>query len=320
LRTDDLGLVPALTRPRRLRSGDRVAVVAPSGPVRADRLAKGCVILRTWGLDVVVGPHVTAVDDGLAYLAGDDQGRASDLQSAWLDPTVVGIVCARGGYGAERILELLDWSAMRAAGLKVFAGYSDITALHEAFALSLGLVTLHSPMAAAQAFLADDRTAELFRRTLFQPGSMQTLTSPTAETLVPGRAYGVTVGGCLSVLASSIGTPTGRRSVAGGILLLEDVAEEPYRLDRMLTHLLRSGWLDGVAGVAFGSLFGCGPADLLRELIVDRLGGLDVPIVWELGFGHGPSSLTVPLGVPATLDADPATNTATLTLDVPALW
>ena len=294
-------------------------MVAPSGPVSADRLAAGCVILRRWGLDVVVGPHATAGDDRLAYLAGDDQHRASDLQSAWLDPTMAGVVCARGGYGAERILELLDWSAMRAAGPKVFAGYSDVTALHEAFALSLGLVTLYSPMAAAQVFVTDDRTAELFRRTLFFPKSMQTLTSPTAETLVPGTAHGVTVGGCLSLLASSIGTPTGRRSVAGGILLLEDVAEEPYRLDRMLTHLLRSRWLDGVAGIAVGSLFGCGPADQLRAVMLDRLGGLGVPIVWELGFGHCRTSLTVPLGVPATLDADPATNTATLTLDVPAL-
>jgi muramoyltetrapeptide carboxypeptidase len=154
---------------------------------------------------------------------------------------------------------------------------------------------------------------------LFEPESVQTITSPTAEILVPGTAHGVTVGGCLSLLVSAIGTLSGRRNVAGGILLLEDVAEEPYRLDRMLTHLVRSGWLEGVAGVAFGSLFGCGPADQLRDLVFERLGSLGVPIVWELGFGHGPSSLTVPLGVPAMLDADPRTSAATLTLDVPAL-
>jgi muramoyltetrapeptide carboxypeptidase len=296
-----------------------VAIVAPSGPVREDQLTKGCAILRGWGLDVAVAPHVTAVDDRFPYLAGADRDRASDLQAAWLDSTVAGVVCARGGYGAERILRLLDWTEMRTAGPKVLAGYSDVTALHEAFALRLGLATLHAPMAAAQVFVSDDLTADLFRRTLFDPEAMQTITSPTAEVLAPGTARGVTVGGCLSLLASAIGTPTGRRSVAGGIVLLEDVAEEPYRLDRMLTHLLRSGWLDGVAGIAFGSLFGCGPADLLRALILDRLGGLDVPIVWDLGFGHGPSSLTVPLGVPATLDADSDADTAALTLDVPAL-
>jgi muramoyltetrapeptide carboxypeptidase len=308
-----------LTRPRRLQAGDRIAVVAPSGPVCADRLSKGCAILRSWGLDVVVGRHVADVDNRFGYLAGTDQDRASDLQEAWLDPTVAGVICARGGYGSERIVERLDWGAIRAAGPKVFAGYSDVTALHEAFALRMGLATLHSPMAAAQVFVSDDLTAEMFRRTLFEPESVLTITSSTAETLVPGSARGVTVGGCLSLLVSAIGTPTGRQSVSGGILLLEDVAEEPYRLDRMLTHLRRSGWFDGVAGIAFGSLIGCGPADVRRDLVLDRLGGLGVPLGWEFGFGHCPSSLTVPLGVPATLIADPDANTATLTLDVPAL-
>ena len=296
-----------------------MAIVAPSGPVRKDHLAKGRAILQAWGLDVVVGAHVTAVYDRLPYLAGADGDRAGDLQAAWLDPTVAGVVCARGGYGAERVVDLLDWAAMRAAGPKVFAGYSDVTALHEAFALNLGLATLHSPMAAAQVFVSDDLTAEMFRRTLFEPESMQLITSSSAETVVPGTARGVTVGGCLSLLASAIGTPTGRSGVAGGILLLEDVAEQPYRLDRLLTQLHRSGWLDGVAGIAVGSLFGCGPVNQLRALILDRLGGLGVPLVWELGFGHGPSSVTVPLGVPATLTADSDAGTAVVTLDVPAL-
>jgi muramoyltetrapeptide carboxypeptidase len=294
-------------------------VVAPSGPVRDDLLARGCEILRGWGLDVVVGRHVMALDGTFGYLAGADRDRVSDLHAAWLDPSVAGVVCARGGYGAERILDLLDWSALRDAGPKVFAGFSDVTALHEAFALNLGLATLHSPMAAGQVFVTDELTAQLFRCTLFEPESVQVLTSPTAATLVPGRARGVTVGGCLTLLASTIGTPTGRPGVAGGILLLEDVAEAPYRLDRMLTQLLRSRWLDGVAGIVFGSLFGCGPPDRLRELVLDRLGGLGVPMAWDLGFGHCPSSLTVPLGVSATLVADPAAGPPTLTLDSPAL-
>jgi muramoyltetrapeptide carboxypeptidase len=296
-----------------------VAIVAPSGPVREDRLSKGRAILRGWCLDVVVAPHVTVVDDRFRYLAGADPDRAADLQAAWLDPTVAAVVCARGGYGAERVVDSLDWAAMEDVEAKVFAGYSDVTALHEAFALRLGVATLYSPMAAAHVFVSDDLTAELFRRTLFEPESVRTITSPTATTLVPGTARGVTVGGCLSLLASAIGTPTGRRNVAGGILLLEDVAEEPYRLDRLLTQLLRSGWLEGVAGIAIGSLFGCGPADQLRALLLDRLGGLGVPVVSELGFGHGPSSVTVPLGVPATLTAALDAGAATLTLDVPAL-
>jgi muramoyltetrapeptide carboxypeptidase len=306
-------LVP-LTRPPRLRPGDRVAVVAPSGPVPEDRLEAGCAILRRWGLDVALAPHVTDVLEGLGYLAGNDADRAADLEAAWLDPGIAGVLCARGGYGAQRMADLLDWSAMREAGPKVFAGYSDITALHEAFATQLGLVTLHAPMVAAASFVEDGRTAELCRQMLFEPEAALVLGSTTAETLVPGTATGVTVGGCLSILAADVGAPTARTGASGGIVVLEDLEEELYRLDRMLTQLLRAGWFDGVAGIALGSWVDC--EDGVRELAVDRLGGLGVPMVWELGFGHCPSTLTVPLGVPATLDAD----AAILTLDVPALF
>ena len=304
--------VPALTRPRRLAAGDRVVVVSPSGPVPKDRLDIGCAILRGWGLDVVVAPHALDVHDRFGYLAGGDADRAGDLQDAWLDPSVAAVLCARGGYGVQRILDRLDWSAMRGVAPKVLAGYSDITALHEAFATRLGVATLHAPMVGAHVFVSDDRTAELFRRTLFEPESVQTLTSSTAHRLVPGVAHGVTLGGCLAVLAAALGTATGRDCAEGGILLLEDVDEKVYRIDGFLTHLLRAGWLDGVAGVALGSWKDCEPVE---ELLLDRLAGLGVPVVAELGFGHADSSLTVPLGVPASLDAD----AATLTVDVPAL-
>ena len=304
--------VPALTRPRRLEAGDRVVVVSPSGPVPKDRLDTGCAILRGWGLDVVVAPHALDVHDRFAYLGGSDADRAGDLQDAWLDPSVAAVLCARGGYGVQRILDRLDWSAMRGVAPKVVAGYSDITALHEAFATRLGVATLYAPMVGARVFLTDDRTAELFRRTLFEPESVRTLTSPTARTLVPGTARGVTVGGCLGLLAAGLGTATGRGSARGGILLLEDVDEKAYRIDGHLTHLLRAGWFDGVAGVVLGSWKDCEPVE---DVMLDRLAGLGVPVVSELGFGHGDSSLTVPLGLPATLDAD----AVTLTVDVPAL-
>jgi muramoyltetrapeptide carboxypeptidase len=304
--------VPALTRPRRLEPGDRVAVVSPSGPVPKDRLDSGCAILRGWGLDVVVAPHALDVHDRFAYLGGSDADRARDLQEAWLDPSVAAVLCARGGYGVQRILDRLDWSAMRGVAPKVVAGYSDITALHEAVATRLGVATLYAPMVGARVFLTDDRTAELFRRTLFEPESVRTLTSPTARTLVPGTARGVTVGGCLGLLAAGLGTSTGRGSARGGILLLEDVDEKAYRIDGHLTHLLRAGWFDGVAGVVLGSWQDCEPVE---DVMLDRLAGLGVPVVSELGFGHGDSSLTVPLGLPATLDA----GAVTLTVDVPAL-
>ncbi|MGW4897764.1 S66 peptidase family protein [Kitasatospora sp. NPDC004240] len=304
-----------LTRPPHLRPGDRVAVVAPSSPVDALRLTEGCAVLRSWGLEVTVGPHVLDTHPTLGHLAGTDADRAADLRDAWLDPTVAAVICARGGYGVHRMVDLLDWDALRAAPPKVLIGFSDATSLHEAFAQRLGLVTLYGPMTAATTFTADGPTAEHLRRTLFDPAATTVLTSATAGTLIPGRARGVTAGGCASVLAAERGTPSARPSYAGALLVLEDVNEQPYQLDRILTQLLRTGTFDGVTGVALGSWDGCGRPDRVRDVMLDRLGPLGVPVLWELGFGHCPSTLTVPLGVPALLDAD----AGTLTLDRPAL-
>jgi muramoyltetrapeptide carboxypeptidase len=304
-----------LTRPRRLVPGDRVVIVAPSGPVPRERLDSGLDILRGWDLDPVVAPHVLDRHPRLGYLAGEDRARARDLQEAWCDPSAAAVLCARGGYGAQRVIDLLDWDAMRAAGPKVLCGFSDITALQEAFAVRLGLSTLHGTMTAVASFLKDAPTQEHLRATLFEPETVRTITGPAARPLVPGTATGVTLGGCVSLLAAGLGTPHSRSGADGGILLIEDVGEEPYRLDRVLTQLLRSGWLDGVAGIALGSWVRCGPYEDVRAVLFDRLGGLGVPIVEELGFGHCDSSLTMPLGVPAVLDAD----AGTLTLQVPAL-
>jgi muramoyltetrapeptide carboxypeptidase len=308
--------VPALLRPRRLVAGDRVAVVAPCGAVLQDRLDHGVEILESWGLRVELMPHVLSGHPELPYLAAQDRHRAADLQRAWLDPDIAAVVCARGGYGAQRVVDLLDWSAMAAAVPKPLVGYSDVTALHEALAVRLGLSSLHGPMAAAAVFGADPATAEHLRLTLFEPERVQVLSSPTAECLIPGRASGVTAGGCLTLLAADRGTPYARTSFAGAILAIEDVDEDLYALDRMLTQLLRSGALVGVAGIILGSWQDCRPSlARIRGLMLERLAPLGVPVLWELGFGHGPSSLTLPLGLPAVLDAD----AGTLTLDLPAL-
>ncbi|MBD0711991.1 MULTISPECIES: LD-carboxypeptidase [unclassified Streptomyces] len=304
-----------LVRPPRLRPGARVAIVAPSGPVPEERLKAGLDILRGWDLDAVPAPHVLDVHPDLGYLAGTDRDRARDLTEAWCDPSVDAVICARGGYGVQRMADLVDWRAVRAAGPKVFVGYSDVTALHEAFAVRAGLVTLHGPMIAAGTFLSDPGTRESLRATLFAPETVRTLGLDTARALAPGRARGVTLGGCVSILAADLGTPWARPSARGGLLLLEDVGEEPYRLDRILTQLLRSGWLDGVAGIGLGSWAECGPYEEVRAVLADRLGGLGVPVVEEMGFGHGETALTMPLGVPGVLDAEEGT----LTLDVPAL-
>ncbi|MGW1353260.1 LD-carboxypeptidase [Streptomyces sp. sk2.1] len=308
-----------LTRPARLRPGARVAVVAPSGPVPADRLEAGLDVLRGWGLEPVEAPHVRDIHPELDYLGGADAARARGLQEAWCDPSVDAVICARGGYGAHRMVDLVDWTAMRAAGPKVFVGYSDITVLHEAFARHLGIVTLHGPMAATETFLKDPDTQESLRATLFEPETVRTLGLPGAGTLVPGRAEGVTYGGCVSLLAADLGTPHARTSARGGLLVIEDTTEDPYSVDRILTQLLRSGALAGVAGVACGSWAGCGPYEEVRAVLLDRLGPLGVPVVEELGFGHGPTTLTIPLGVPAVLDAPADGGPATLTAQLPAL-
>ena len=303
-----------LVRPSRLAPGARVAVVAPSGPVPEERVQAGLDVLRGWDLDPVVGPHVLDRHGELGYLAGSDADRAADLQNAWCDPAVDAVLCARGGYGAQRMVDLLDWAAMRAAGPKVFAGFSDVTVLHQAFATRLGLVTLYGPAAAGVDFIKNARAQEQLRATLFAPESVRTLTSGGGA-LVPGRARGVTLGGCLSLLASDLGTPHAPAGARGGLLLIEDVGEQAYCIDRMLTQLLRSGWLDGVKGVVLGSWDRCGPYDEVRAVLADRLGGLGVPVVEEFGFGHCEGASTIPLGVAAELDA----GAGTLTLDEPAL-
>jgi muramoyltetrapeptide carboxypeptidase len=301
-----------LISPPRLHPGDTVAVVAPSGPVPTERLEIGVAHLREWGLDVQVMPHVRDTHPGHAYLAGSDRARATDFQEAWLDPDVRAVIVARGGYGAARMVDLVDWDALAATDPKVLVGYSDCTVLHQAVAVHLGLVSLHGPMSGTVSFLKSEAAREHLRRTLFEPETAQTITDPRAHTLVGGRARGITTGGCVSLLATSIGVGATLPSGAGGIVLLEDVDERAYRIDSFLTHLLRSGWFDGVLGVVLGSWQDCDPAE---PVIMDLLGPLGVPILGELGFGHGPDPVTVPLGVSAELDAD----AGTLTLDQPAL-
>jgi muramoyltetrapeptide carboxypeptidase len=304
--------ITALRRPRRLVPGDRVAVVAPSGPLDADRLARGVAVLESWDLEVVTGAHAL---DRAAHLAGTDEDRAADLQQAWCDPSVAAVLCARGGSGATRLLDLLDWDAMLRAEPKAFVGYSDATALHEALATRLGLSSLFGPMPAALPFggeSPDLASLDHLRRTLFQPEQVQVLRADDTTCVVPGRATGVTVGGTLALLASTIGTAESR-SGDGGIVVLEDITEPAYRLDNLLTQLLRSGWFDGVRGVVLGTWVDCG--DDALDTVSSRLRTLGVPLLAGLPFGHGVPQLTVPLGIEAELDAD----AGTLTMAVPAL-
>jgi len=291
-------------KPPKVRPGDTIALVAPAGPVPADLVEKALPVLTGWGVEVRVGDCVRAAPD--SYLSAPDEARVAEFTQAWLDPGVTCVLAARGGYGSQRILDLLDWETLRAAGPKMFAGSSDVTAMHRAVNVHLGLETLFSPMPAS--ILFDAVAAEHLRLSLFEPDSVRTIPSSAASPLVPGTATGTLIGGNLALLASGLGTPE-QGSAREAIVLLEDITERPYRIDRMVTQLLRSGWFDGVQGIVLGSWEGCGDPAAIRDLMLERLGPLAVPMVWDFGFGHVPASPTIPLGARATLDAGAGTLT-----------
>lgn len=307
----------SLVRAERLRPGSRVAVVSPAGPVPDERLDAGVAVLRAWGLDVVVMDHVRGNHPDLPYLAADDASRVDDLTRAWCDPDVGAVLCARGGYGVQRLLDLLDWEALAAAGPKVLVGFSDVTALHQALGARLGLSTIHGPVV-AQLGDGDEESRAHLRTMLFEPDQALVLTPRPCEVLVAGQAEGVLTGGNIALLAAQVGTD-GSFDAAGSIAVLEETGEEPYQLDRLLTQLLRSGWFDDVRGIVVGRLTGCGPPDVVRAVIGDRLAPLGVPLITGAPFGHDQPNLAFPCGVPATLDASDADAGGTLVLRAPAL-
>jgi muramoyltetrapeptide carboxypeptidase len=303
----------SLARPRALRPGDRLAVLCVSGPVDPVPLAAGLDALRFAGLEPVTFPSLTDPGTMRPYLAGDDAMRAGDLRAALTDPGLAGILFARGGYGAQRTLEAMDWDGLAGVPPKVLAGYSDVTAVLEAAAVRLGWASLFSPMPAAQpprCTAIQSRAAHYsfgsLLRTLLRPAEATVIGYPRAVPVVPGTARGVTVGGTLSLLTSSLGSDTSRLA-RGGILLLEDIGEEPYRIDRMLTQLRRSGYLDGVAGIVTGTFENCGPPELIQDILAERLGALAVPMLAWANVGHGGPFQTFPLGIAAELDASQAT-------------
>jgi muramoyltetrapeptide carboxypeptidase len=302
--------------PPPLQAGDKIAVVAPSGPADPARLERGCSVLRRLGLDVVVGEHALARAPAgpnggrLRYLAAADADRAADLQDAWCDPAVAAVLCARGGYGAARVLDHLDWAALGEAPPKLLHGSSDITALHAVFGGRLGVPTSYGPMVASLIADAEPEALAHLKAGLFGAGA------PVRGThaLRAGRVRGPLTGGNLALLASLLGTPYAPEPATGRIAFLEDVDEAPYRVDRMLTQLRQAGWFDGVAGIVLGTWVGCGDLD---AVFADRLLPLGVPILAGVPVGHGPRQLTVRLGAPALLDAGALTLSAEAAMALP---
>lgn len=289
-----------MRKPRALRPGDTVAVVAPASPAPAAAVERGIARLEAWGLRVVRGRHLAA---RRGYLAGSDAERAADLMDALTDPAVRAVLCVRGGYGTPRLLDRLDYAAL-APHPKIVVGYSDITALLLALHRRAGWLVFHGPMVAADlgAEAASAYTLEHLWRALFRPAPLGRVAHPPSGSspvvIRPGLATGRLTGGNLSLVAATLGTPYEIRT-RGRILFLEDVGEAPYRVDRLLTHLGNAGRLDGVAGIAYGEA-----EEGVLEVLEDRLGGLAVPVVAGLAVGHGPHKATLPLGVRAALDAD----------------
>jgi muramoyltetrapeptide carboxypeptidase len=288
----------------RIRRGDVVGVVAPSGVVEETRLKAGIGVLEELGLRVVVGDSVLA---RRAYLAGSDIERRTDLQRMLDDPGIRGVFCARGGFGSQRLVPSLDLSAVRRTPKPVM-GYSDATALLAALA-GAGMVGFHGPMVAADMArgLCPSSLGHL-DRLLSDPAYRWDAEAPIV--IRPGRARGRLAGGCLSVLVTLLGTPWAP-DLDGAVVFLEDVHEWPYRLDRLLTQLRQSGSLDRVAGVVFGTMEACRSLDGVCAVDVVRDAFADAPYPVALGLPAGHTvvetdveNLALPFGVQVELDAD----------------
>ncbi|HEX6910362.1 MAG TPA: LD-carboxypeptidase [Longimicrobium sp.] len=294
-----------MIRPPALKPGSRVALVAAAGPIPAGGVDRAVERVRAFGWEPVAGQHCRG---RAGYLSGSDAERAADLNDALRDPSIDAVWLLRGGYGTMRILDDIDWPAL-ARHPKALIGYSDNTAVHLA-ANAVGVVAFHGPHPHTPAFPDFARDGLLRVLASTEPaGVLPVAPGERAETLAGGVAEGPLVGGNLSLLSATMGTPYAVQP-EGAILFIEEVGEQPYRLDRLLAHLRLAGVLDAVAGIAVGGVTET-PGDdgdaLAREVLHDALGRLDVPVAIGFPFGHLDDSWTLPVGVRARLDADAGT-------------
>lgn len=296
---------PELQIARRVRSVSphgKVGVVSPASCVDRAALEAGCEALgKLDGWQVETSPF--ALLQGEGAFAGDAHSRAAALMEMWQRDDIEAVICARGGYGSNYLLPLLDFEALRMMP-KAFVGYSDNTSLLLALEKA-GLVSFHGPMVASD-FGSGRADVESFRAALGgKPLDFNFSAGSPVKALIAGEALGAITGGCLSLVVTSIGTPWEIES-AGKILFLEDVAEKPYRIDRMLMHLKQAGKFHGVRGIIFGAMRGCAPQaekeEPLENIILRVLGGLGIPIVMGFPSGHvHAGNITLPFGVPAQL-------------------
>lgn len=302
----------AVTKPRRLKSGSTLAVVSPASAVKPDRVHAGVARLEQLGYRVVVMPHV--LDRGPLYYAGTAADRAADLMAAFADPKIDGVVCARGGWGSAELLPLLD-AGVICANPKVFAGYSDHTSLHMWMRREAGLVTFHGPMAAADFGRENGADLTSWNHATGGDANWSLSTNDGLRVLRSGVAEGTIAGGCLSIVAESLGTryalPPATKD-RPRILFLEDTGERPYKWDRMLLHLRYASLLENVTGIVFGDMRECivpEESDLLEQAILHALHDFAGPIAIGLRSGHVDTpNITLPLGPRARLDLSAAEN------------
>lgn len=292
--------------PKPLHQGARVALIAPSGPVSAERFPLAVSAVKNMGFEPVVFESSHAAH---GYLAGSDKLRADDLNAAFADTSIDGVFCIRGGYGAQRLMNQINFDLI-AANPKFFCGYSDITALHIMINQRCKLITFHTPMPSTELYQkVDDYTMDSYRKVLTGNfyGELKNPADMPLKTLVSGKAQGILTGGNLSLVASSLGTPY-EIDTKDKILFLEDVEEEPYRIDRMLTQLKMSGKFRDCAGIILGYWTNCVAEHPENSLTIDQvfeelLVPEGKPILSGLACGHSLPNMSLPLGARVELDA-----------------
>lgn len=286
-----------------LRPNDTIAVVAPASPFDEDQFHQACALLEDRGYRVQPGASVLRRQ---GYLAGTEAERSTDLTEAFCSPEVQAVIAARGGYGSSRLLPWLSFARLQPFS-KIFLGHSDITFLHAAFRSRMSWMTFHGPNLLDLA----NGPQHLDQVLLALSGTRPFGWSFENEQIIQeGSASGPLVGGNLTCLVHLLGTPY-LPPLAGAILLLEDRAEAPYRIDRMLNHLRLAGVLDQIGGVLLGSFEECGDPEALRDLFSETFKPYSIPVVDGFPAGHGDSNQVVPLGAPAVMDTREGTVTVT---------
>jgi muramoyltetrapeptide carboxypeptidase len=294
-------------KPRALRPGDKVGIVAPASNVKREMLEAGCDGLRRAGYEPFNFESILARD---LYFAGSAERRARELEGMFARDDIRAIVCARGGYGSNYLLPALDLKKL-AAHPKIFVGYSDLTTLLTRFADAANFVTFHGPMVTKDFAVADFAVNDgvdlaSWHSAVSGSKEWEIGVASGAKPLVAGEAEGILYGGCLSILVAALGTPYDIRT-EGTILFMEDIAAKPYQIDRMLMQLKLAGKLKDVRGIVFGEMLDCrqNPTQdyTLEEVVLRVVGDLGIPVAYGLRSGHvSRANITLPIGVKARLE------------------